>query len=93
LRLWQVALVFGALLAAVACAGTEIPMPRRLAVAQGHFTLDGKPIRIVCGAVQYPRIPRAYWRQRLRMAKAMGFNAVTAYVFWKMHERSVPEIS
>lgn len=36
--------------------------------------------------MHYPRIPRAYWRQRFRMARAMGLNTVTAYVFWNEHE-------
>ena len=36
--------------------------------------------------MHYPRIPRAYWRERLRMAKAMGLNSITAYVFWNFHE-------
>ena len=78
-RLSRLAVLIGALLVSVPCPGTETPVPRRLAVAQGHIALDGTPFRIVSGSVQYPRIPRAYWRQRLRMAKAMGLNAVTAY--------------
>jgi beta-galactosidase len=32
--------------------------------------------------MHYPRIPREYWRARLRMARAMGLNAITTYVFW-----------
>ena len=36
--------------------------------------------------MHYARIPRAYWRDRLRMAKAMGLNTVTTYVFWNVHE-------
>ncbi|WP_433967382.1 glycoside hydrolase family 35 protein [Tunturiibacter gelidiferens] len=36
--------------------------------------------------MHYPRIPRAYWRQRFRMAKAMGLNTITTYVFWNVHE-------
>jgi beta-galactosidase len=36
--------------------------------ANGHFTLDGKPFRVISGELHYPRIPRAYWRDRLRMA-------------------------
>ena len=30
--------------------------------------------------------PREYWRHRLKMCKAMGLNAVCAYLFWNMHE-------
>lgn len=56
------------------------------AVANGQFTLDGKPFRVISGEMHYQRIPRAYWRDRFRMAKAMGLNAVTTYVFWNVHE-------
>jgi beta-galactosidase len=31
-------------------------------------------------------VPRAYWRDRLRKARAMGLNTVETYVFWNMHE-------
>ncbi len=60
--------------------------PHTFAVANGEFTLDGKPFRVISGEMHYPRIPRAYWRDRLRMAKAMGLNAITTYVFWNVHE-------
>lgn len=52
----------------------------------GQFLLDGKPFRVISGEMHYARVPRAYWRDRLRMAKAMGLNAITAYVFWNAHE-------
>ena len=29
---------------------------------------------------------RAYWRQELRLAKAMGLNTITTYTFWNLHE-------
>jgi len=51
-----------------------------------HFVLDGKPFRVISGEMHYPRIPQAYWRARLRMAKAMGLNTITTYVFWNEHE-------
>jgi beta-galactosidase len=51
-----------------------------------HFALDGKPFQVISGEMHYPRIPRAYWRPRLRMAKAMGLNTITTYVFWNEHE-------
>lgn len=52
----------------------------------GQFQLDGKPYQIISGEMHYPRIPRDYWRDRFRMAKAMGLNTITTYVFWNMHE-------
>ncbi|MGH7625587.1 MAG: beta-galactosidase, partial [Gemmatimonadaceae bacterium] len=55
-------------------------------IAKGAFLLDGKPLQIISGEMHYARIPRAYWRQRLRMAKAMGLNTIATYVFWNYHE-------
>jgi beta-galactosidase len=56
------------------------------AIAGDHFVLDGKPFKILSGELHYARIPREYWRLRLRMAKAMGLNTVATYVFWNVHE-------
>ncbi len=55
-------------------------------IAKGNFVLDGKPFQIISGELHYARIPREYWRQRLRMAKAMGLNTIATYVFWNYHE-------
>ncbi len=57
------------------------------AVGEDAFLLDGKPIVLRCGEMHYSRIPRAYWRHRLQMVRACGFNAVCAYMFWNNHER------
>jgi len=51
-----------------------------------HFLLDGKPFKILSGELHYARIPREYWRARLKMARAMGLNTVATYVFWNVHE-------
>jgi beta-galactosidase len=79
-----------ALLAACAVCpirGQAPPPPAHVFAAQGdHFTLDGQPFRILAGELHYARIPREYWRDRLRMAKAMGLNTVATYVFWNVHE-------
>lgn len=53
-----------------------------------HFELDGKPFQIISGAIHSSRVPRAYWRDRLRKARAMGLNTVETYVFWDMYETS-----
>jgi beta-galactosidase len=62
------------------------PTPHSFGVKNGHFELDGKPFQIISGEIHYQRVPRLYWRDRFRMAKAMGLNAVTTYVFWNVHE-------
>jgi beta-galactosidase len=51
-----------------------------------HFLLDGKPFQIISGDMHYARVPRAYWRDRMRKMKAMGLNTLTTYVFWNLHE-------
>ncbi|SNR39162.1 beta-galactosidase family protein [Flavobacterium sp. ov086] len=56
------------------------------AITDGNFVLDGKPIQIHSGEMHYARIPKPYWRHRLKMMKAMGLNAVATYVFWNYHE-------
>ena len=61
-------------------------VPGNFAVHDGQFILNGKPFQIISGEMHYLRIPRAYWRDRFRMAKAMGLNTVTTYVFWNAHE-------
>src|SRR5665213_1823993 len=52
----------------------------------GKLLLDGQPYQVLSGEMHYARIPRAYWRDRLKMAKAMGLNTISTYVFWNMHE-------
>ncbi|MFT3745269.1 MAG: beta-galactosidase [Pyrinomonadaceae bacterium] len=50
------------------------------------FLLNGKPFTIRSGEIHYPRVPRAYWRDRFKKARAMGLNTITTYVFWNLHE-------
>ena len=37
-----------------------------------NFYLDGKPFRIISGAIHYFRVVPEYWRDRLEKLKAMG---------------------
>lgn len=55
-------------------------------LGDNDFILDGKPIQLISGEMHYPRIPREAWRDRIKMAKAMGLNCIGTYVFWNMHE-------
>lgn len=50
------------------------------------FLLDGKPFIIKAAELHYPRIPRPYWDQRIKLCKALGMNTVCLYVFWNAHE-------
>nr|CAH7754958.1 unnamed protein product [Callosobruchus chinensis] len=50
------------------------------------FKLNGKEIFIYSGAFHYFRVPRPYWRDRLRKMRAAGLNTVETYVPWNLHE-------
>lgn len=77
----------GLLLAlAMATAAAPAAAPPHFAIDGAQFKLDGRPYVIRSGEMHYPRIPRAAWAQRLRMARAMGLNTVTTYAFWSQHE-------
>ncbi|MDC6726233.1 beta-galactosidase, partial [Leclercia adecarboxylata] len=81
------ALFFVTLLALlVATSVSSAAQVHRFALGKEDFLLDGKPFRIMSGEMHPARIPRPYWRHRVRMAKAMGLNTVAAYVFWNYHE-------
>lgn len=60
--------------------------PHTFRLGDSAFILDGKPFQIISGELHYPRIPREAWRARFKMAKAMGFNTISTYVFWNLHE-------
>jgi len=65
---------------------TQQKPSHRFAIEGDHFTLDGRPFQVISGELHYTRIPREYWRARLRMARAMGLNTIATYVFWNIHE-------
>lgn len=51
------------------------------------FMINGKPFQIRGGEMHPQRIPRAYWRHRIRAAKAMGLNTIAFYTFWNDFEQ------
>ena len=75
-----------ALLAAALCVPACAQQRQSFTIQGDHFLLDGKPFQILSGEMHYERIPRAYWRNRMEMAKAMGLNTIATYVFWNVHE-------
>ncbi|MFU0785690.1 MAG: Beta-galactosidase [Enterococcus gilvus] len=50
------------------------------------FLLDGKPFKILSGAIHYFRVEPSDWYHSLYNLKALGFNTVETYVPWNMHE-------
>lgn len=53
---------------------------------EGYFILNGEPFIVKAAELHYPRIPRQYWDQRIKMCKALGMNTVCLYTFWNVHE-------
>ena len=60
--------------------------PRSFTTRGDQFLLDGEPFLIRSGEMHYPRVPRDYWRDRMRKMRAMGLNTLCTYVFWNLHE-------
>jgi beta-galactosidase len=55
-------------------------------VGDADFVLDGRPVRLLSGALHYFRVHEALWGHRLAMLRAMGLNCVETYVPWNLHE-------
>jgi len=59
----------------------------QFSLGKTEFLMDGNPFQIISGEMHPARIPEIYWRNRIRMAKAMGCNAIAVYIFWNYHEK------
>ncbi|QKW05928.1 beta-galactosidase [Streptomyces sp. NA04227] len=55
-------------------------------VGDNDFALDGRPLRLLSGALHYFRVHEQQWEHRLSMLRAMGLNCVETYVPWNLHE-------
>ncbi len=76
-----------ALIVAVTLSAHAAPQQRHTFGITGNaFVYDGTPIQILSGEMHYPRVPREYWRDRMKKARAMGLNTISTYVFWNLHE-------
>ncbi|MBN1516904.1 beta-galactosidase [Candidatus Sumerlaeota bacterium] len=62
------------------------PQPK-FEIGKQQFLMDGKPVVLISGSIHYPRVPRPYWRDRMKKARAMGLNCIDTYVFWNAHEK------
>lgn len=51
-----------------------------------YFTLNGKEIRIISGAIHYFRVHHELWKDRFQKMKAAGLNTIETYVAWNLHE-------
>ncbi|MEU4797296.1 beta-galactosidase family protein [Streptomyces sp. NPDC023327] len=55
-------------------------------VGEDCFEVDGRPVRLLSGALHYFRVHEEQWGHRLAMLRAMGLNCVETYVPWNLHE-------
>ncbi|HEX8486516.1 glycoside hydrolase family 35 protein [Sphingomonas sp.] len=71
---------------ALSAAGATAAPRQRFAIEGDAFLLDGQPFQIRAAEMHYPRIPRACWRDRMKKARSLGLNTLSAYCFWSVHE-------
>lgn len=64
----------------------EAQQKHSFSLGDSVFLLDDKPFQMISGEMHCARIPPEYWRDRMKMAKAMGLNTIGTYVFWNAHE-------
>jgi len=61
------------------------PAPARFAIGEHDFLLDGRPFRILSGALHYFRVHPDQWTDRIRKARQLGLNTIETYVAWNAH--------
>ena len=61
-------------------------MARQVLLRNGCIEINGKPEILLCSSFFYFRIPREYWRPRMRQLKTAGYNAIDVYFPWNYHE-------
>ena len=57
-----------------------------LLVEDGVLKMDGKPYTVASAEIDYARLPREYWANRLNVLSTMGVNTVTVKIPWMLHE-------
>ena len=50
------------------------------------FLINGQRTFLVSAGIEYARVPRALWADRLLRLKRAGFNCIEIYTFWNFHE-------
>ncbi|HKS49634.1 MAG TPA: glycoside hydrolase family 35 protein [Amycolatopsis sp.] len=55
------------------------------AIGEHDFLLDGRPFRILSGALHYFRVHPDHWADRIDKARRMGLNTIETYVAWNAH--------
>lgn len=56
-------------------------------IVKNQFIKDGKPVKLISGAVHYFRNMPDTWDYIFKQLKALGCNCVETYCAWNMHEK------
>jgi beta-galactosidase len=72
-------------------ANDNIFPPQSAAEAVDHFdgkgfVINGERTFVVSAGMEYARVPRELWADRLMRFKRAGFNCTESYIFWNYHE-------
>lgn len=74
---------------------TDIDVSAEIAPAltyhDSQMLRNGRPHRMLAGAVHYFRVHPDLWEDRLRRLAAMGANTVDTYIAWNFHEEAEGE--
>jgi len=54
-------------------------------IGANDFLLDGRPFRVLSGALQYFRVHPGQWADRIGKARRMGLNTIETYIPWNAH--------
>ncbi len=65
----------------------------KFTIEGSQFVRDGKPMKLISGAVHYFRNMPDTWDDIFKKMKAMGLNCVETYTAWNMHEPKKGEFS
>lgn len=60
-------------------------------IIDNQFVKDGKPIKLISGAVHYFRNMKGTWADIFKKARALGLNCIETYCAWNMHEKKPGE--
>ena len=66
-------------------------IPMTFEIIKSDFVKDGKPIKLISGAVHYFRNMPDTWDDIFRKLLAIGCNCVETYCAWNMHEKKQGE--
>jgi len=61
-------------------------MDKSAVITGRNLVINGKPFYLCGGEIQYFRLPRRVWRDRLQQAIEGGVNTVSSYLPWYWHE-------